>query len=183
MNAPGVHPGLIGQKHPGFTLHTDRFSGTLELGAFFNELVANGHLPDDHYLTHVELGKEVMNGARALCLDSLEITGRSCRCDASRRRDIAALGTRGRGHGLHAGATERSRTGGVTSGTARSGGATVRQTSERRYGTNRQPAAVQVRSGDPEQGPPWKPILRSTFRTERSNGRSGVSRSHSMSNS
>ena len=145
--------------------------------------MANGHLPDDHYLTHVELGSEVTNGAGELWLDSFEVTARSSRCEAAWRSVIATPGTRGNERCLHAGATERSRTGSVTAGTARSGGAPVRQTSEPRYGTNRQPAAAHVRSGDPEQGPPWKPILRSAFRTERSNGRSGVSRGHSMSNS
>ena len=75
-NAPAVHPSLIGQKNLGFALHTDRFSGTLDLGAFLDYLVANGLLLDDHYLTHVELGNEVMNGTGELWLDNFEVTAR-----------------------------------------------------------------------------------------------------------
>ncbi len=75
-NAPAVHPSLIGQKYLGFALHTDRFSGLLDLGAFLDYLVENGHVPDDHYLTHVELGNEVMNGTGELWLESFRVTVR-----------------------------------------------------------------------------------------------------------
>ena len=104
--------------------------------------------------------------------------GSACTRDDRRRTDGGAQRSGRGGVALEEQCDARA----VPPARARPGGAAGGEATRHRYGANRQPAAAQVRRGDPEQGPPWKPMARSEFRTERSNGRFGVSRGHSMSN-
>ena len=74
---PEGHPSWVGQKYIAFAKYTDQFSGTLRLDQFLDYLVEEGHVPDDHYVTVVELGNEVLDGSRGeLWLKTFQVSVR-----------------------------------------------------------------------------------------------------------
>ena len=57
-----------------FTSHADQLGGTLDFRKFLDYLVDHSHVPADHYVTSVELGNEVIEGAGETWLKSYRIT-------------------------------------------------------------------------------------------------------------
>ena len=51
-----------------------RFSGTLDLAAFYDWLVDEGHVDPSYYVTAVEFGNEVIEGKGETWLDEYEVT-------------------------------------------------------------------------------------------------------------
>ena len=74
---PETDPPLIGQKYVAFAAHEDQLGGTIDLAAFLEYLVEEGHVPDDLYVNNVELGTEVLDGsAGELWLKNFAVTVR-----------------------------------------------------------------------------------------------------------
>ena len=54
-----------------------RFSGTLDLAAFYDWLVDEGHVDPSYYVTAIEFGNEVIEGTGETWLDEYEVTVQS----------------------------------------------------------------------------------------------------------
>ena len=66
----------FGQTYIAFVSHVDQFKGSVDFAAFLAYLVEKGHVPDDHYVTDIELGNEAVSGRGELWLKKFEVVVR-----------------------------------------------------------------------------------------------------------